>query len=147
MTTPGELGSRRRPCPRGLLLVSVTCSVLHAISRPLWNDEIITVIVVGQPSFRDVWKSLADAADTNPPAFYVAARIANWFAADDHLAHRLPSIAGFVGALICVFLFLSRRVSKLSALVGATFLLVTPLSEYAYEARPYALMIGCLPRQ
>jgi hypothetical protein len=145
MTTPGELGSRGSVrVLAALLLVSVTCSVLHAIARPLWNDEIITVIVADQPSLRDIWRALADAADTNPPAFYVAARIAHWFVADDHLAHRLPSIAGFAGALTCVFLFLSRRVSKLSALVGATFLLVTPLSEYAYEARPYALMIACL---
>ncbi len=145
VTTPGELGSRGAVrVLAALLLVSVTCSVLHAISRPLWNDEIITVIVAGQPSLRDVWNALADAADTNPPAFYVAARIAHGFVSDDHLAYRLPSIAGLAGALICVFLFLSRRVSKLSALVAATFLLVTPLREYAYEARPYALMIACL---
>jgi hypothetical protein len=145
MTTPGELGSRGSVLAlAALLLLSVTCSVLHAISKPLWNDEIITVIVADQPSLRHIWRALADAADTNPPAFYVAARIAHWFVADDHLAHRLPSVAGLALALTCVFLFLSRRVSKLSALVGATFLLVTPLSEYAYEARPYALMIACL---
>jgi hypothetical protein len=127
-----------------ILLLAVVCSTLHALARPLWNDEIITVIVAGQPTARGIWDSLVDAADTNPPAFYFAARLAHAFIADDHLAHRLPSIAGLVVTMIAVYVFLSRRVTALSALVGATFLLVTPLGDYATEARPYALMIACL---
>jgi len=127
-----------------ILLLAVICSTLHALARPLWNDEIITVIVAGQPTARGVWDSLVDAADTNPPGFYFAARIAHWFVADDHLAHRLPSIVGLVVTMIAVYLFLSRRMTRAAALVGAAFLLVTPLGEYATEARPYALMIGCL---
>jgi hypothetical protein len=127
-----------------ILLVAAACSTLQALSRPLWNDEIITVIMSGLPGLRDIWNALDDAADTNPPGFYVAARFARWFVTDDHLAHRLPSIAGCLIAIVCVFLFLSRRASNLSAVVGATFLLTTPLGEYAYEARPYALMIGCI---
>ena len=127
-----------------ILLAAATCSTLQALSKPFWNDEIITVIVSGLPGLRGVWNALDDAADTNPPGFYLAARVARWFVADAHLAHRLPSIAGFLIVIACVFLFLSRRVSNLAALVGATFLLTTPLGEYAYEARPYALMIGCV---
>src|SRR5262245_30309651 len=138
MTTPGELGGRGSlGVLAALVVVSVACSIPHAISRPLWNDEIITVIVANQAGVRDIWKALADAADTNPPGLYIAAKFARAFVADHHLAHRLPSIVGLAASLIFVFLFLSRRVSGLAALVGATFLLVTPLSEYAYEARPY----------
>src|SRR5262245_6832547 len=127
-----------------ILLLTVICSTLHALARPLWNDEIITVIVAGQPTARGIWDSLVDAADTNPPGFYFAARFAHWFIADDHLAHRLPSIVGLIVTMIAVYLFLSRRMTRVSALVGSAFLLVTPLGEYATEARPYALMIGCL---
>src|SRR5262249_42462049 len=127
-----------------ILLVAAVCSTLHALLKPLWFDEIITVAVSGLPSTRDIWRALDDAADTNPPGIYLLARSARWFVADDPLAPRLPSIAGLLVAMICVFLFLSRRVSNLSALVGSAFLLGTPLAEYAFEARPYAAMIACL---
>jgi hypothetical protein len=62
----------------------------------------------------------------------------------DHLGYRLPSILGFLGTISCIYVILSRRVDQLSALVGATFVLCTPLASFAYEARPYALMLGCI---
>ena len=63
---------------------------------------------------------------------------------DDHLGYRLPSILGLLLTVSCVYFTLSKRLTRLSALVGATFLLCTELAVYSYEARPYALMIGCI---
>jgi hypothetical protein len=63
---------------------------------------------------------------------------------DDHLGYRLPSILGLLGTVFCIYVILSKRINHLSALLGATFVLCTQLADYAYEARPYALVIGCI---
>ena len=96
------------------------------------------------PSAPGVWKALDHAADTNPPFFYLVARLTRQLVSDDHLGYRLPSILGLLGTVSCIYFILSRRVNHLSALVGATFVLCTPLAAYAYEARPYALVLGCI---
>lgn len=58
------------------------------------------------------------------------------------MAYRLPSILGLMLTIYCTYLILSKRIDRLSALVGATFLLCTQLVGYAADARPYGLMIG-----
>lgn len=126
------------------LLAASLCSVLHAIAKPFWYDEVITVIVCRLPSASAIWNALSHAADTHPPAFYLLARAARQLVQDDHLGYRLPSILGLLGTVSCIYLILRRRASRLSALVGATFILCTPLAEYAYEARPYSLMVACV---
>jgi hypothetical protein len=127
-----------------ILLAVGLCSALHAAARPFWFDEICTVILSRLPSASEIWKALDNAADTNPPIFYLVARLTRQLVSDDHLGYRLPSILGLLGTLFFIYSVLSRRVTHLSALVGATFVLSTPLAAYAYEARPYALMIGCV---
>jgi hypothetical protein len=127
-----------------ILLAAGLCSALHAVAKPFWYDEICTVILCRLPSASEIWQALANAADTNPPPFYFVARLARYLVSDDHLGYRLPSILGLLGAVSCIYFVLAKRVSRLSALVGATFVLCTPLAAYAYEARPYALMVGCI---
>jgi hypothetical protein len=96
------------------------------------------------PSASAVWKALGNAADSNPPFFYLILRWTRHLVPDDHLGYRLPSILGLLGTISCIYVILSRRVDQLSAFVGATFVLCTPLASFAYEARPYALMLGCI---
>jgi 4-amino-4-deoxy-L-arabinose transferase-like glycosyltransferase len=139
-----ELG---RPSNIGVVLILLAvglCSVLHSIARPFWYDEICTVILCRLPSASEIWKALANAADTNPPVFYLVSRLARKLVSDDHLGYRLPSILGLLATVFCVYVILSKRVGHLSALVGATFVLSTPLAGYGYEARPYALVLGCI---
>lgn len=136
-----------RRCAAILLLILLAVglvSVLRAASKPFWYDEICTVIVSRQPSMPQVWQALDAAADTNPPFFYFLTQLARRIVPDDHLGYRLPSILGLLGTIAIVYTLLSRRVSRLSALVGAAFLLCTPLAPYAYDARPYSLMICCI---
>jgi len=149
-TQPGlaantEFGVRRSNTILPLILLAAgLCSALHAVSKPFWYDEICTVIVCRLPSASAVWEALGNAADSNPPFFYLILRSTRHFVPADHLGYRLPSILGLLGTISCIYVILSRRVDKLSALVGATFVLCTPLASYAYEARPYALMVGCI---
>jgi len=103
-----------------------------------------TVIVCRLPSASVVWNALSNAADSNPPFFYLILRLTRHLVPADHLGYRLPSILGLLGTVSCIYIILSRRVDRLSALVGATFVLCTPLASYAYEARPYAMLLGCI---
>src|ERR1039457_1762228 len=139
LTTSTEFGARRSVVVLVLILLAVgLCSALHAVAKPFWYDEICTVILCRLQSALEIWKALNNAADTNPPVFYLVARLTRRLVSDDHLGYRLPSILGLLGTIFCIYVILSRRVTHLSALVGATFVLCTPLADYAYEARPYA---------
>ena len=127
-----------------ILLAVGLCSALHAEARPFWYDEICTVILCRLPSTAELWNALKNAADTNPPVFYVIARFTRQLVSDDYLGYRLPSIVGILSTVSCIYFILLKRVNHLSALLGATLALCTPLADYAYEARPYALMLGCI---
>ncbi|MGD0519845.1 MAG: glycosyltransferase family 39 protein [Terracidiphilus sp.] len=138
-------GARRSIAVLLLILLAVgLCSALHAVAKPFWYDEICTVIISRLPGPSEIWNALDHAADTQPPAYYLVTRFARQLVQDDHLGYRLPSILGLMGTVFCIYIILSRRVSRLSAMVGATFVLCTPLAAYAYEARPYSLMIACI---
>jgi hypothetical protein len=140
-----EFGPRSSMAVLLLILPAVgLCSALHSVVQPFWYDEICTVILCRLPSASEIWKALDNAADTNPPPFYLVARLTRHLVLDDHLGYRLPSILGLLGTVFCIYVILSKRVNHLSALVGATFVLCTPLAAYAYEARPYALVLGCI---
>jgi Dolichyl-phosphate-mannose-protein mannosyltransferase len=136
-----ELEARAANTVLAVILVGVgSISLLSAYEKPLWFDEILTVIMCRLPSVSKLWQALGNAADTNPPLFYLVAGSAHRLVPDDHLGYRLPSIVGLLVTIICTYLFLSRRTDRWSALVGATFPLCTQLAYYAVEARPYALM-------
>jgi hypothetical protein len=127
-----------------ILLAVGLCSLLHAVSNPFWYDEICTIVVCRLSSASEIWKALNHAADTNPPFYYLVARFTRQLIPEDHLGYRVPSILGLMGTITCIYFILSRRTNRLAALVGATFVLCTPLADYAYEARPYSLMIACI---
>jgi hypothetical protein len=128
-----------------LLIGAGVVSTLRSSSRLFWYDEICTVAVASQGSWEGIRAALAHAADTNPPIFYVIAAACRRIIDDDHLAYRLPSVIGFLGVPLGTFLFVRRRLGYKAALIAGTVPMLTPLfTRYASEARPYALMAGCL---
>jgi hypothetical protein len=140
-----ELGARKGITVLALILLAVALrAAISAYANPFSYDETCTVILCRLPSASDIWKALYNAADTNPPLYYLIARIGRHLSLDDYLGYRLPSILGLLGTVLCIYAVLSRSVDYLSALVGATFVLCTPVADFAYLARPYALMIGCI---
>jgi hypothetical protein len=67
--SPGDAGIGSQKALAALLLILFAagfCSVLHALSQPFWFDEMCTLIVCRLPSASQVWKALANGADTNP---------------------------------------------------------------------------------
>jgi hypothetical protein len=129
----------------GLIAYAMVRSVVGALSKPFWFDEICTWIVVRQPNLRAVWSALERPADGQPPLYYLVERGAAKIASNELLSYRLPSILAFCVAIILVFVFVRKRSGSACALVCAAIPLLTVLYDsYAVEARPYALIIALI---
>jgi 4-amino-4-deoxy-L-arabinose transferase-like glycosyltransferase len=129
-----------------LIAYAIVRSLFAAASKPFWYDEVLTLIVARQPSVSAIWRILAQAADSQPPPFYLVERAAAALLLHNpHIGFRLPAICGFACTLVCVFFFVRRRSTPGYALLCAAILLVTVLYDpYAIEARPYSLLVACI---
>src|SRR5215471_16092287 len=58
------------------IVVMVTAfSFMQSTTRSLWIDEIFTVQVSGQGGPAAIWNALQQAVDSNPPFYYLVARL------------------------------------------------------------------------
>lgn len=117
-----------------------TCAI--ASQKMLWNDELFTLYISKLGDLSDILAVLSTGADQNPPSFYFLMReFVNWVGGSQ-LAIRLPEVIGFLVMILCLFRFVSKRTSSLYGIVAMVFPLTTIAYEYAYEARPYGLVLG-----
>jgi len=114
----------------------------RAASKPLWHDEIFTLYLATRTTVGGLWHSLASGVDLNPPLYYLAVRAASDLIGAGALATRLPSLIGFLIASFAVYVFVRRRVGAYAAAVAAVTPSLTHISIYAYEGRPYGLVLG-----
>jgi 4-amino-4-deoxy-L-arabinose transferase-like glycosyltransferase len=143
---PNAWTDRLEAHPRlALMLVSViyfAVAVTLARIKTPWNDELFTVYIARRPTLRDVWDALLTGAEQLPILFYVITRGSVALLGRTHLGIRSPEIFGFWLMSIGVYVFVRRVSSSAWALVAMVFPLVTGAFYYAYEARPYALVMG-----
>jgi Dolichyl-phosphate-mannose-protein mannosyltransferase len=125
------------------------CSIVYLVStcwlasrKLMWNDELYTFYIARLPSMSDVWSALATGAEQIPPFFYVVTRASLALFGVSPLAMRVPEVLGFWVMCLCLFLFVSKRSSALDGCIAMLFPLVTRAYYYAYEARPYGLVLG-----
>lgn len=123
-----------------LLYFAITC--LLASYKLLWNDELYTLYISRPASLSGVWAALLTGAEQLPPLFYVITRASLALFGANELAIRLPEVIGFWVMSVCLFRFVSRRAPAVYGLLAMLFPLVTGAYYYAYEARPYALVLG-----
>jgi len=115
----------------------------YRASRKLfWLDELVTVYLCRLPDFKSVWHAVLNGVDFNPPVLYLVTRFSERIFGEGHIATRLPEIVGFWVFCLCLFRFVSLRLSVLSACVSLLFPLVTGAYWYAYEARAHGLVLG-----
>lgn len=124
------------------LMLLLTVTAVRASSRPLWYDELFTFYVSHLPSMSAVWAGLKQGADLNPPLLYAATRAAFRCFGDGPVATRLPAMIGFLVMSVCLFRFVARRSNALYGFVAMLFPWITGAARYAYEARPYGLVMG-----
>ncbi len=113
-----------------------------AVIKLLWADEFVTYYIAKLNGIQSVWNALGSGADPNPPLSHLLAMWSLRVFGDGAFALRIPSMAACLVGVICVFLFLKRRVPVVYAAMGACFFLSTAALNYAYEGRSYALMMG-----
>ncbi len=127
-----------------LLLLTVIYAlgaVRHAANRPLWYDEIITVISAAAPDAAGTWKA-AQSTDASPPLLHLLTHFSmQWFGSSE-AAIRLPAIAGFWIFCLCLFQFVRRRAGIFYGFAALLLPVVTEAYTYAYEARAYGAELG-----
>jgi hypothetical protein len=120
-------------------------SVVGAALKPFFFDEIITYAVASQSNVRDIWRSLSQAIDSQPPLFYLIERVSLGSFHNPQIALRMPSTLALACTLICVSVYLKRRNSAAVALLCTVSLLLTSLlSNYAINARGYSIVVACI---
>jgi hypothetical protein len=108
----------------------------------LENDELLEIAAATAPTPAEVVSYLAAGVDYNPPLshFLVRASLATFGESD--WAARLPSFLGVIALLACVYVFVSRWLSRSYGLLAMLVTLCLPVRIYAREARPYGLVLG-----
>ena len=140
---------RDRGVERLVVPMFVGLSVVYALltwglarRKLMWNDELYTYYIARLPSMHDVWNALMSRGEQTPPFFFVITRLSFRLFGVNHVSIRLPEILAFWTMTVCLYVFVRRRMSAISALCAAAFPLVTMAFPYAYEARPYGLVLG-----
>lgn len=126
----------------GLLVLYLLGTGGRALHKLLWFDELATLYVARLSSIGELRTALANGADANPLPFYVVTRWSNLLLGEGPLALRLPAMLDFLALCLCLFRFVSRSCPPLYAWLALLFPFLTPAYFYAYEARPYGLMMG-----
>ena len=122
-----------------------TRALVTATLRPFWFDEVCTWTVVQQHGISGVWNALLHTADGQPLGFYLLMKIPGFFIAKPEIALRVPTVAAFCTVLLCAYVWIRTTSHSIIAWICGLFLMFSPLrGYYATEARPYALVAGCL---
>ncbi|QOY91121.1 glycosyltransferase family 39 protein [Paludibaculum fermentans] len=127
-----------------ILLITSFLGVWQAKTKPFWFDEILTIEVSSLPSPELRWQALYAGCDGMPPGYYWINAMAARLPFDDHIRWRGPELLGWLLALTGVYHFTAAVCGRSAGLAAVLLLALTPVSSYAWEARPYALLLGVL---
>jgi len=125
-----------------LALTVLPLAVLKAHSTRLTGDEVYTLRIAQQPTIASMLH-LSRQIDLHPPLHYLLQRASLATHLPIWLASRAPSILATTLTLALVFLFVARRLGNLFGLLAASILWFTPIIDFAWLNRPYALWL-CL---
>jgi Dolichyl-phosphate-mannose-protein mannosyltransferase len=126
----------------GFSIVYLAFTCMLASHKMMWNDELYTFYISRLPGISEVWSTLLTGAEQTPLLFYLITRASFALFGATELSIRLPEILGFWIMCLCLFWFVSRRTSALYGFISMLFPLGTGAFYYAYDARPYGLVLG-----
>src|SRR5260370_18112356 len=125
-----------------LSLIYFAAVAAKAQLKPFWFDEIFTVYL-SRLDFASLWKGLSEAVGLNPPGIYLFTKLSQkMFGGEGLIVSRIPSMLGVWIMLLCLYQFVSTRCGRLYGLAAVVFATTTAAIPYAYEARPYGLVLG-----
>ena len=136
--------SGRRVALAGTLAFLVYCAAALSLAARahLWNDELYTWYFARLPTMGDVWDQLSTGVEQLPPFFYVLTRASLAIFGDNAIALRVPSLLGLALGCACVWVVVARRTNAWYGFLAAIIPLATNAFRFAWEARPYALLVG-----
>ncbi len=120
--------------------VYLVCTVARSLARPLWFDKLMTFYISRVPGWQE--RLALGAVDGCPPLFYAITHACQLLFGENALASRLPAILGFWLMCVCLFLFVRRRAAAIYAFLAVLLAVGATAYGYAYEARPYGLILG-----
>jgi hypothetical protein len=123
-----------------ILYVPYVCA--RALLKPLWFDELATLLVARMDSVSQIMAALGAGVDAHPPISYVLIHWSSALPLNELVSARVPSMFGFWLMCVCIYLFAARRGARIWALLALVFPFLTGLLFYATEARPYGLVLG-----
>lgn len=126
-----------------VILVAILVLVQLGLSLriPLWHDEVFTWCIAQAPSIHNLMH-LIRTIDLNPPLSYLITRASYHLFGVGTLQTRLPEVAGFALAMVCLFVFVRRRAGNSFGILAAAILLAGKASEPAIDGRPYGFLFG-----
>jgi len=130
------------------LIVTLTCLVFFALivlighRKPIWYDEVFTITVATQPDWNHFIRALPP--EGNPPLNVLLVRFFVHLFGPTAFSYRLPPLLGMIGALVGIYVFTKRELGNFYGVLAVALLLGESVWEYAFEARPYGLMLGFL---
>ncbi len=122
------------------VLAATLAVILRMAMRPMWFDEMLTFYIARQGSVREIVQSIH--GDGNPPLIYLLAGASLRLVPNTELALRIPSMGGFMLAMVTAYLFVRRRLGVVAAVFALLALGTSPAVYFGSEARPYALLLG-----
>lgn len=123
----------------GLLIAATTVSM--AASKPLWHDEIYTVLLA-RLGATDLWAAHRSGVDLSAPLNTLLTHVAISVLGTGPVVVRLFPLLGYWLAVVVIFAFVRRRSNTVAALIAVLLSGFTGGYRYAYEARGYGLMMG-----
>jgi hypothetical protein len=133
----------RRTAVSILVAISLLGTLARSYTRPLWHDEIFTLYLARLHDLRSLWLALLDGVDLNPPAYYVLVHYTLRFIDAESVAVRLPAALGFSLMLLSTWAFVGTRLGLAAGGLAAALVSLSGAGVYAYEGRPYGLILGC----
>lgn len=120
-------------------LLTITSAI--AAQRHLWWDEIEVYYVAMLPSFDAIRQTLFSGVDWQPPTYYLPLYwLCKWFGASP-LVLRSIAIFPYWLATLVLYVIVARRATPVHGFIAMLFPSLTLAFSYAFEARPYALVL------
>jgi len=122
----------------------VVVLLLLASRKLFWYDELLTLHFSTLQPFSRFWTALQAGVDGMPVGYYLIVRLVNRLSGNPQVVLRLPSVMGYILALLGVYWFARKRLSGIASLTAVILIILSPFRSYALEARSYALLVGFL---
>lgn len=126
----------------GLSALYIIGTSALAKTKLFWFDEILTFYIARIPTLPTLLATLRDGLDLNPPLYFILTRFTRSLFGESELALRLPVLIGFWVMSLCLYRFVSRGCTPLYGLVALLLPVATTAYDYAFEARPYGVVLG-----